>query len=411
MVSSNKRGSVTKCGNTKCKSPVQEEGIMCDTCAKWYHPHCGNLKKVEFNLYIKHDCLNWVCQVCKELIKKVLKPPSSKVSPSTIAVGSSPGHSLINKSRETQRGSPSRNASLAQSCTLANQRGDELAKNPKGKLEQRSEKSCKPLNIEVGSVSQTIVAQTEFEVTKNSPDQSMGVRGKVATNKKVSESAATQSSGSSGLEKGSESLQGLGECLTVLKNQVIELDRRLERSCSEQLTLKSMVNNLENKSDIALARNRKLVIYGIPEPHLINTAQRERALRHHVVNVLRTANIPEYVPIRRCLRLGVWKLAVSPSSPRPVLVEFIYARHRDLLLGANASIRTKTNGTISVKPDMMKADILDKKMKSHQVMHPVVCIKKLDQLESATVGREDSANSQVKVDLLSPSKNGPAPGD
>lgn len=79
--------------------------------------------------------------------------------------------------------------------------------------------------------------------------------------------------------------------------------------------------------------------------------QRERAVRHHVVNLLQAVEIPDHVATKRVLRPERWQ-GVSHSGcrdPRPALVEFAYPRHRSRFLASADRMKAITSGVITVE--------------------------------------------------------------
>ncbi|KAF4531146.1 hypothetical protein B566_EDAN019181 [Ephemera danica] len=104
-------------------------------------------------------------------------------------------------------------------------------------------------------------------------------------------------------------------------------------------------------SEVATGRNRNVVIRGIPEPIMREGRQRDRAVRYHLINLLRVAELPGDLGLKRVLRLGRWDQSYESRQPRPVLVEFANPRHRDHFLAAAEKIQRTTNGGIEVAPD------------------------------------------------------------
>ena len=120
---------------------------------------------------------------------------------------------------------------------------------------------------------------------------------------------------------------------------------------TEQLDV--AVTKLVKHSDIALGRNRNVVVKGIEEPFCRNPKQREREIRHHIINLLRIAGLPGHILLKRVLRLGKWK--TEGNLNRPVLIEFGNPRYRDLFLSAAGKIEQTTHGKIVIEPDVCLA--------------------------------------------------------
>lgn len=72
------------------------------------------------------------------------------------------------------------------------------------------------------------------------------------------------------------------------------------------------LNVVQKSNVIALGRNHNVGTHAIPEPLLKDGQQEERAVRYHVLILLRTVEIREHVAIKRVLRLGRWQ-GVSDS--------------------------------------------------------------------------------------------------
>ena len=41
-----------------------QDGICCDKCLQWYHPHCSGLTNAEFEHHTKNPLESWKCQKC-----------------------------------------------------------------------------------------------------------------------------------------------------------------------------------------------------------------------------------------------------------------------------------------------------------------------------------------------------------
>lgn len=80
--------------------------------------------------------------------------------------------------------------------------------------------------------------------------------------------------------------------------------------------------------------------------------QMEKAVRYHVVTVLRMVEIPGFVAIERILRLGKWQEVSDSGSrdPRPTL-EFANQRQRGRFLASSDRTKTTTRGVFKAEPD------------------------------------------------------------
>lgn len=84
------------------------------------------------------------------------------------------------------------------------------------------------------------------------------------------------------------------------------------------------LNSVQKSGDIAMGRNRNVVIHGILRPFIKDGEKRGRDVKYHIGNLLRRVEIPKYVADKRVLRLGRWQ-AVRDSGcrdPRPTMLEF-----------------------------------------------------------------------------------------
>lgn len=137
--------------------------------------------------------------------------------------------------------------------------------------------------------------------------------------------------------------------LLEIKEQMDHQIREIEEINKKGLDVFSRVRSLEKDTDIALGRHRNVVIEGVPEPHKKEKRVREDDVRHHLTNILRMANIPGHVAIKRMHRLGKWH--ERSAVPRPIVVEFANPRHRDHFLSAADTVKRKTKEGIRIMPD------------------------------------------------------------
>jgi hypothetical protein len=124
----------------------------------------------------------------------------------------------------------------------------------------------------------------------------------------------------------------------------------------EYKALVTRIERLEKYTEIALGRNRNILLLGIPEPFVKETKARDEYLYQRVRTLLRVVNIPEHVGLKRVHRVGRWQSPTSASlkRPRPVVVEFANPRHRDHFLAGAVCITQFTRGEVLVMPDDSK---------------------------------------------------------
>ena len=387
-----KKHVITRCGNVKCNTPVEEEGILCDTCGLWYHPQCGRLKKKGYDLYIKHEILEWVCHQCKELIRNQCK---------------------LRKNESTSQATGRVLSLTPYVCTSPITKKVESGIKA-GKVSSSTKDETKAL---VGTNKKALEKKATNHSTSGNSLRERTESERNNGNMTIDEEHLVESSLVQDLEipdtvKIEHFPPEIVAQLYDFEKRISDLDKRLEETCNDNRSLKLMINKLEEQSDLALARNRKVVVYGIPEPHLKLPDQRDRALRHHVTNILRLANIQEYVPIKRYFRLGAWKNGKCNNNPRPVLVEFSFARHRDSLLTASSLLRDKSSGKITVKPDLMKANLLNGKMDGAGLTNPIIRVEQVEcsasEGENKAHDKNSTAQAQVPTSPIK-AKNGEVP--
>lgn len=171
--------------------------------------------------------------------------------------------------------------------------------------------------------------------------------------------------------------------LNDLREQVTAHEEAIKALLRDKTSLSQAVKHLKTTNDLALGRNRNVVIKGIPEPFMKESRQRERAIRYHVTNLLRMAGIPGTTILKRLLRLGKWK---RDAAPRPVVVEFANPRLRDKLLARAVELNQKTGGRLNIEPDDT-AGWKDKTTRPQQAVvgaKPLVRVSKLPECSPRT---------------------------
>ena len=147
-------------------------------------------------------------------------------------------------------------------------------------------------------------------------------------------------------------VEDLSRELREIRDRLKANEEALERLLRDKEMVVDQLKNLQANSDLALGRNRNVVIKGIPEPYMKEGRQRERAVRYHLNTILRMVGMPPGILIKRTLRLGKWGEGnPAGGDTRPVVVEFANPRHRDRVLAASADIMRKTSGRFRVEPD------------------------------------------------------------
>ena len=49
-----------------CKARITKDGdsICCDYCRKWHHLKCSDLKKSQFDIFVRDESFEWACNYC-----------------------------------------------------------------------------------------------------------------------------------------------------------------------------------------------------------------------------------------------------------------------------------------------------------------------------------------------------------
>lgn len=295
-----KSNTPCKCGNIKCLEDVDKEAICCDACDNWYHNKCSRLDNRAVALYVANKCLKWVCFQCIAQVKKKRATGEknemavSKIDKATDCLDLKP-----EKNKKEQNGGRTPNS--------------EAWKNP---------------------IKQVIAIQA--------PNPNKGRNaGTISKRNTKGEVLAGTHKSNKGKQEDRTNIRSLRE-MVLSQGEAI---RALER---EKTNLSQSVHHLRTASDIALGRNRNVVIKGVPEPFMKEKKQRDRAARYHVNNLLRMVGLLVGSKLKRVFRLGKWK---PESAPRPVCVEFANPRTRDRFLSMAGEIARRTERRFLVEPD------------------------------------------------------------
>lgn len=311
-----KAGNISKypCGSTTCGQGAVKEGIQCDACRLWYHNKCSRLGIRALTLYTEHSFLKWICPTCIQKINTTPKPRATE-------------------EQGVQAGEPGTQTDSG----TAQDKNDSLPRlNPSDRevmVRQRVGSENKPTPCpEINDGWKTVDRGKRTKIEKDANKRGPKTRPRVSSN--LIRKSCRPCDKTSSLEEIRDMLLDQQKTLSVLQKEGIALSREL--------------HTLKAQSNIALGRNRNVIIRGIPEPYMRESRQRDRAMRYHVNNLLRTANITLPVKIKRVLRLGRW---VKDQAPRPVVAEFVNPRTRDKFLAAAGLIEKETGGRVKVEPD------------------------------------------------------------
>jgi rubredoxin len=308
---------------------VQKQGINCDICDYWYHPKCGKLTKKIFGLYTEHSQLKWVCPKCVSLVHRTrdsLNQTKNDTAGSIVSID----QTVIENSR-----------TLTDCDSVGLKLGVEHQKlnlSPYKPIEKPIENPYKP--IEKNDNSDWV----EVKKTKKKAPRKSGIR--------LSKPSAVRE-----CNKAPQNLQMkeslLRQAIYSIQEELRQHSQILKSLEEDKHVVINKLTKLEHDTGLAMGRNRNVVVHGIHEPFVREGRQRDQQMYHHLLNLLRIANIPGDVGIKRILRLGRWMGPRDPNTtkPRPMLVEFANPRHRDRFLSNAGAINVATNGRVSVYPD------------------------------------------------------------
>lgn len=333
------------CISTKCENVSRKDGIKCSACLLTYHYVCVKLTLRAFELYRNNNILKWVCANCivprkgemssvekkQENINKVTRiiPLQEKpeitipLGPSIVAEAKPHTDEIISNIGDTT-------IEMRETTTVPAKRSTKIA-TPGYKLTKRA-KVSKPI-----------------KVVKKSESISSGIPGTRANDEDIC------------------------KVLKEIKDHIKSQSRAIEEIKQKGVEVVDRVRSLETDTDIALGRQRNVVISGIPEPYKKGRRIREDDVRHHLTNILRMADIPGHVAIKRVHRLGMWR--EGSIAPRRLVVEFANPRHRDHFLSAAETVKRKTQGSIHIMPDDRSNRYVDQSPSVRTVNYPSPCLK------------------------------------
>lgn len=315
------------CGSGSCLDNVLAEGIQCDDCATWYHQSCSQLSTVIFKLYCRFSKLQWTCPACKHKLRDLHKL------------------NLVDKCNVQDDGTDlgtkcDRKKNINQTCTLASDHalGD-------------SSIQLEAIDVEMEILNETKkvlpkVKKVEVEGLSNKPqpnETTLLERPLKRRKKKVNNTKSTQKDGALEHLETRKNMPGL-KTKSKIAGRLDIIEEALRNH-------EALIERFQKLSEVATGRNRNVVVHGIPEPIIREGRQRDHAVRFHIINLLRIAELPGHTGMKRVQRLGRWNKDATVSHPRPVLIEFSNPRHRDHFLSVAERIRLITNGGIEIEPD------------------------------------------------------------
>ena len=135
-------------------------------------------------------------------------------------------------------------------------------------------------------------------------------------------------------------------------NENRELLAKIEEMSGEIKELKTKMNFRHQSKPKHRYNQNTVLILNDDEPMIKLTKARKDMDRRKVQDVLRIARIPPHVPTRRVHRVGKWNPTKQGNSrARPILVEFVFQRHRDELLAKASRVQQQTKGRYRIEPE------------------------------------------------------------
>lgn len=301
------------CGSSKCGLGVLDGGICCDGCNAWYHFKCSKLSEKACAIYLENIGMKWVCQGCMRAL--LLQKVTTTVN-------------RIGKRKEAAITPIKLDTSNESACATLIEQEPSIQQTES--IAGKTSKVSMVKNPDVDSEEPTLVGKGKPVGRKK--------KSKIQENKKVH----------------TDKLGGLMKTIDDLQIKFEQQEMVLKGMKDNIIVMGNAVSRLEKNCDVATGRNRNVVIKGIPEPFVVEGRQRARGMQYHLVNLLRSVNIPGHVAIKRIMRIGRWRGSRLSEGlqPRPMLVEFANPRHRDSLLAAAGTIKVNSRGAITVMPDI-----------------------------------------------------------
>lgn len=142
--------------------------------------------------------------------------------------------------------------------------------------------------------------------------------------------------------------------LNKAENLIREQGSIIEALRTKLDELHSHFEHYVRNTELAMGRQRNVLIYNREEPIIREAKVRRDMDRRRVQDILRMVGIPPLVGIKRIHRIGSWKNASvlhEKGLARPILVEFKNPLYRDLLLNRAGLLAAETNGRYQVAPD------------------------------------------------------------
>ena len=159
--------------------------------------------------------------------------------------------------------------------------------------------------------------------------------------------------------------------------------KEIEKLQERVSTLEKELSHLRIESDIALGRNRNILIFNNEEPVIRDAKARADIELRRVRDIMRMAGLPPYTLVKRVQRIGSWTKATDKLGQRvarPILVEFGNPAARDQVLCKSELICRITGGRYQITPDNQA-----RKLRNPEPRDPATMMQKIAKLPAPRV--------------------------
>ena len=276
------------CGNRKCSKEVSQESISCDACKVWYHLQCSGLTRVSFETYHRFKLLKWICRSCFQILREVLRKTKKPTNEPAQQLREEPGQLEMERgcSREIQL-TPGQEVPGVTPTAASTEDNSGLDKEQlplcvdldaiQQTVGSRKKRKGKRRRIDVGipGVTEELgVHGNSPEVNKEETWQEIKVKGEVFDSKKVrKERKEKKADRQAGPAQGGKQLDDDQEIKAAIRKMSLRLDAQAEslrKLRDEKDELSRVIGRIGRYNDMALGRNRNVLIKGISEPYMKN---------------------------------------------------------------------------------------------------------------------------------------------
>ena len=129
-----------------------------------------------------------------------------------------------------------------------------------------------------------------------------------------------------------------------------DLKKSFDAVSSVNAALNRDIVDLRTGVNAATGRSRSVLLLNVPEENLRGARQRRSREVAFLQSVFRAARLPPATHWKKVHRVGKWA-GCAPAPPRPLVVEFLNQRDRDLLLSRKKEVQFALAGNVTVVPD------------------------------------------------------------